>query len=284
MFAIGIGIAMLRCSLTTSLDGLSGGVDPVEAGSGGPEAGSDATTNGDAASAPDSSTDAGTDGGRFCASLAQASSFCDDFDDEGPFAGWTETRVGGGGTVTRDRGAFRSAPNSLLAMTPASASGSAAALSLASPTTIHRVVFAFDMRIDARDPQTGYAEVSYIRFGDPSSPPYALYMRVFNDPAIRTVVTTEAYLSDGGVPQHNVALAGDPKFTDWARVVVDLDLRSAPHLTVTVDGAVAADAALESAFYPPAVARVEPGIGYVGSPTSGAWKLRFDNVTVDWLP
>lgn len=274
---------MLRCSLTTSLDGLSGGVEPVEADAGGADARSDVTTNGDATGAPDSPVDAGTDGGRFCASLAQAPSFCDDFDDEGPFNRWTETRTVKGGMVTRDRGGSRSAPNSLLTISPASATTTIAALSLASTSTIHRVVLGFDMRIDARDLQTGYAEVSYIRFGDPSNRAYAFYMRVYGNPA-STAVTVEAYLPDGGIPQHTVALSGAPTFADWTRVVVDLDQRAAPQLTVTVDGIVAAVAALEPALYPPTVARVEPGVGYVGAPSSGAWSVRFDNVTVDWLP
>lgn len=283
MVAVAVCLAMLRCTLTTSLDGLSGGVEPADADARDADAGSDVTTNGDATGAADSPVDAVTDGGRFCASLAQAPSFCDDFDDEGPFSRWTGTRTAKGGMVTRDRGASRSAPNSLLTVSPASASTTSAALSLASTSTIHRVVLGFDMRIDARDLQTGYAEVSYIRFGDPSSWAYAFYMRVYGDPAL-TGATVEAYLPDGGKLQHNVALAGAPTFADWTRVVVDLDLRTAPQLTVTINGVVAAVAALGPELYPPTVARVEPGVGYVGAPSSGAWSLRFDNVTVDWLP
>lgn len=279
-----IGLAALRCSLTTSLDGLSGGVAPVDAEAGVPDAGLDVNTNADVTSASDAPVDAATDGGNFCASLAQAPSFCDDFDDEGPFGRWTTTRTVGGGTVTRDRSAFRSGPNSLLTTSPVSAGTSVTALSLASPSSIHRVVYAFDMRIDARDLQTGYAEVSYIRFGDPNNRLFAFYMRAYASPAAAVAVTIEAYLPDGGIPQHNLVLAGGSTFTEWTRVVIDIDLRTKPRLTVSIDGAVAGEVALESALYLPAVARVEPGIGYVGSPSSAAWKLRFDNVTVDWLP
>lgn len=272
--AIAFGIAATRCSLTTSLDGLSGPPSP-------PETGADAA-DAMTADAGDAG-DAGKDGGRFCASLAPSPMFCDDFDDEGPFAQWTEQRVSAGGTVVRDRGASRSPPNSLLTVAPGSAtSGGAALLALTSPTAVRRVRFAYDMRVDARDPQTGYAEVSYLNFGSPDRL-YAFYVRLFADPARTTTFTAEAYLPDGGVPQHNVELAGDPKFTDWMRVVVDLDLRNAPHVAVTVDGALAGETALEPSLYPPSVATVGPGIGYAASP-SGGWKLRYDNVTVDLEP
>ena len=97
--AIALGIAATRCSLTTSLDGLAGTALPLDAGA-------DAAD----ARAPDAdAADAGKDGGRFCASLTPSPTFCDDFDDEGPFALWAETHANAGSSATRDRGAFRSA-------------------------------------------------------------------------------------------------------------------------------------------------------------------------------
>ena len=273
VLAIAFGVA--ACSLTTSLDGYSGAVPPSEAGNDA----ADATTDADA----DADAGGGKDGGRFCASLTPSPTFCDDFDEEGPFTPWVETRVNAGSTITRDHGAFRSAPSSLLTVSQGSAMGGGAAfLRLTSPSAVRRARFAYDLRVDARDPQTGYAEVSYLRFGG-ADKVYAFYVRLFHDPARTTAFTAEAYLPDGGIPQHNVNLAGDPKFTDWTRIVVDVDLRTAPHVTVTVDGALAGETTLEPSLYPPSVATVEPGVGYAGSP-AGAWKLRYDNVAVDWEP
>ena len=81
------------------------------------------------------------------------------------------------------------------------ASTTVTALSVTSPSTIRRVVYAFDMRIDARDPQTGYAEVSNIRFGDPTTRLYAFYMRACADLVVPVAATIEASLADGGIPR-----------------------------------------------------------------------------------
>jgi hypothetical protein len=280
--AIGLGIGAIQCSLTTSLDGLTGGTSPDAGAADAPLADARADARADASSL-DGSAEAAVDAGRYCARLTPAPSFCDDFDDEGPFSRWTTSVVGAGGSVVRDPSVSRSAPNSLLTTSAAATSSVAALLRLRSPTSVHRVRFAYDMRVEARDPQTGYAEVSYIRVGAPSSI-YAFYIRLFADPGTTTAFTAEAYLPDGGIPQHNVSLAGNSRFTAWTRVAVDLDLRAAPHVSVTLDGAPAGDTALEPSMYPPDIASVETGVGYAGSPSSTAWQLRYDNVTVDWEP
>lgn len=270
---------MTRCSLTTSLDGLTGAASPDAS-----DSSADAPLV-EGGPAPDSSADGGLDGGvdgggHFCASLVPAPMFCDDFDVEDSFARWTGMRLNAGGTITRDQAAFTSAPSSLLTMTPPSTSmHGAAALLLSSASAVRRVRYGFDLRVDARDPQTAYSEVSYIHFGGASAL-YAFYMRL-HDASSGATFTTEAYLPDGGIPQHDVNVAG-AKFTDWMRVVIDLDLRTAPHFSVTIDGALAGDVPLEASLYTPAVATVETGIGFEGTPASGGWKLRYDNVTVDF--
>jgi hypothetical protein len=53
-------------------------------------------------------------------------------------------------------------------------------------------------------------------------------------------------------------------------------------LTVTIDGNVAALLTLEPNLYAPAPVRVRPGIGYTGYPTTGDWRIRYDNVTIEW--
>jgi hypothetical protein len=276
---LGLAVCATQCSLTTSLEGLSGGASP-EAGSIGETGGSDAPV-GDGAT-PDSSTDAGSDGGRYCASLTTQPSFCDDFDDEGPFSKWTTSVVGAGGSAVRDRSAAVSAPNSLLTTSAVSASSVPALLRLASPTLVHRVRVAYDLRVEARDPQTAYAEVGYIRFGPGETHVHAFYMRLFADPTLSTSFTAEAYLPDAGISQANFNPASNPQFTKWTRVAVDYDLRGAPRVEVSIDGVSAGQTALDASIFTPDFASVEVGIGYAGHPTSAAWQLRYDNVTVDW--
>ena len=283
--AIALGIATTRCSLTTSLDGLAG-AEVADAGDaafdapiieGGPSP--DSSVEGGA----DGSVDGGDGGARFCASLVPAPMFCDDFDVEDSFARWGGMRLNAGGSVAYDQGASRSAPNSLLTIAPPNASAhGVGALQLSSASAVHRVRYAFDMRIDARDPQSAYAEASYIRFGGATGL-YAFYMRLYGDLSSGTTFTTEAYLPDGGIPAHDMNVAA-ATFVDWMRVVVDLDLRTAPHVSITIDGALVRDMPLEPSLYPPALATVETGIGYGGTPSSGPWKLRYDNVTVDFEP
>ena len=108
-------------------------------------------------------------------------------------------------------------------------------------------------------------------------------MRLYAAVSSGTTFTTEAYLPDGGITQHDMNVAG-ATFVDWMHVVVDLDLRTAPHVSITIDGALVRDMPLEPSLYPPALATVETGIGYGGTPSSGPWKLRYDNVTVDFEP
>ncbi|HSO31338.1 MAG TPA: hypothetical protein VLT33_02445 [Labilithrix sp.] len=275
-FTIVLGVAATRCSLTTSLDGYAGDPLPAEAG---PT--TDATTpDGGDGGTVDASRDSAADAATFCKSLGASAMFCDDFDDEGPFARWTETILRAGGTVARDRAASRSAPSSLLTVAPGSTDHGSALLRFASPAVVRRFRVAYDVRIDARDTETAYAEVGYVRFD-----PYAtFYFRVYGDPTKPATFAAEAYLPDGGIPAHNLDLAGAPTLVDWTHVDVDVDLRAAPHVTVTVDGVLAGDTALEASLYKPAVAVATAGIGYTGAPSSGAWKLRYDNVTIDWEP
>ena len=278
---LGLGLGAIHCSLTTTLDGLTGGAS-AEAG----EAGAVDAPVGDG-SLLDASADAASDGGgRYCASLTTKPSFCDDFDDEGNFSNWTTSVIGVGGSVVRDRARAVSAPNSLLATSAPSASSIPALLQLASPSLVHRVRIAYDLRVEARDPQTAYAEVGYIRFGAGETRVHAFYIRLYADPSQSTAFTAEAYLSDGGTSQKNFSPTNNPRLSDWTRVGVDYDLRvgAAPRISVSINGAPAAETALDPALFTPDFASVGVGVGYSGRPSSAAWQLRYDNVTVDWEP
>ncbi len=221
------------------------------------------------------------DGGRWCDSLVPAPMFCDDFDDQGFFSRWTNTLTSNGGSVSRDTSAFRSSPNALLALSPASSSSVQATVYLEATTTKSKVHAAYDMRIDARDTAVGYAEINYIHFFTPGLE-FGFYLRVYNTAGASTI-TSEAYLADGGVPSHDVPLSGTSRFDAWTRVEVDVDLASSTHmLTVTLDGQPAAQQPLESNLYAPGPVRVSVGTGYTGHPTTGAWSIRYDNATIDW--
>ena len=281
LFTVGLAVGATQCSLTISVDGLTGGAS-AEAGYAGEAGVSDAPV-GDG-SPLDSAVDARSDGGRYCASLTTKPSFCDDFDDEGPFSTWTSSLFGAGGSGVRDRAASVSAPNSLLTVSAVSASSVPALLRLASPTSVRRVRVAYDLRVEARDPQTAYAEVGYIRFGAGQTRLHAFYIRIYADAKLSTTFAAEAALPDGGMVQNNFDPAVNPDFVKWTRVSVDYDLRASPRLEVSIDGVSAGQTALDASVYTPDFASVEVGIGYVGHPTSAAWQLRYDNVTVDWTP
>lgn len=124
--------------------------------------------------------------------------------------------------------------------------------------------------------------MGYIRFGT-AVRVHSFYLRLNGGATPGAAFTAEAYLPDGGIPQNNVSLAGNP-FTSWTRVAVDYDLGTAPHVSVSLDGVPAGDVALDPTRFKPDVATVEVGVGYSGHPSSSAWQLRYDNVTVDWDP
>jgi len=266
-----LGAGATQCALMPSLDGFSGsqGVPDASPADAAGEGGGDGGTE-------------GGDSGRWCASLSPAPLFCDDFDDQGPFTRWTDQYVRSGGTVARDGTAFRSAPNALLTLSPSSIDPSSAFVYLSTADTKSKVHVAYDMRIDSRDPTTGYAEVNELRFDTPGLA-FAIYLRVFNDPNTSTTVVSEAYLPDGGVPSHEVALAGNPRFDGWRRVGVDIDLASTPHtVAVTLDGKAAGTVTLEPSLYAPGPVRMQLGIAYTGHPTTSTWAIRYDDVTIDW--
>jgi hypothetical protein len=115
-----IGIAALvsgasACTLFVDVKGLSGGAQPIEAGSGG-EGGAGAIVGGDAGLLPD-----GDRADRFCATLPPSSGFrfCADFDgpneDGGAASEWPTQSLANGGVLSLDLEHFASAPHALRA-------------------------------------------------------------------------------------------------------------------------------------------------------------------------
>jgi hypothetical protein len=273
VFFLAVGAAALSaCSLMFPAAGLR--TDGADAA-----AGSDA----DAAASPaDGNLEAG-EAGAWCASaphLGDGGFVCDDFDEEGPLSRWTGIAVNGSSSLERDRQSFRSFPNSLLASV---ASGNAFVFRELKGT-IRRVRFSFDIKVDARDIVSSYAETNEIRLlrglGEVSS---AFYLAFDAMNAQHTTWVGEAHLADGGLFQHRLALDGNPRFDEWTRVDLEVDLAATPHrMTVHVNGEIAGSDVLEDALYVPGPARVGVGIVYAAVPSSSGWRVRYDNVTLDW--
>jgi hypothetical protein len=274
-----MGALAIQCSALIPFDGYVGPDGSVDA------AAADATgdhATPDAASAEASdAVDAGSvdgDAGRWCASLVPAPMFCDDFDDEGDFLPkWSNVILRNGGTVTRDPSAFRSAPSSMLASTPSSTMDSSGYLVFSPSTTVQHVKLAYDMRIDTRDTQAGYAEIAYVVLTGAYRTDF--YIRAYQDP-MKNGFTTES-LSDGSVPQHVLDLGSTMTFDTWRRVAIDIDVATAHAVTVSIDGIQILNQPLEPELYFPGALEVRPGIGYIDTP-SGPWSMRWDNVTIDW--
>lgn len=267
--AVALGVCAARCSLLPELDGLSGGTSVP----------SDASFDAPKEAASDAGADAG---GRFCASLSPTPGFCDDFDDPGPFVPkWDAIDTRAGASVVRDGTDFRSSPSSFLGISPPANGPSSAALNHLSGSAKGKVRFAYDVKVDARDSKGAYAETDYISFSGTGFE-FATYFRLNFDPGITTQLAAEAYLADGGIPAHNVSIPG-ARFDKWTHVVITIDVVSNPHvLGVSIDGAPPITQVLESNMYGPGPVRVSPGIGYTASPSTGDWRIRYDNVTIDW--
>lgn len=259
-----LALSTIRCALMPAVDELSGG-----------ERVSDAAAEQRDAASPD-----GGDAGRWCDSVSPKPMFCDDFDDQGPLSRWDGQYTRAGGFVGRDDASARSAPSSLLVVTPPATGPGSAIVYRATTTPKSKVRVAYDVKIDARDSKSGYAESDYIRFDGPLR--FSVYLRLNLDPKVTNVITSEAY-PDGGVQAHDVSLGVGSRFDAWTRVVVTVDLASNPRtLTATLDGVPVASQVLEPSLYGPGPVAVQPGLGYTGAPTESDWRIRYDNVTIDW--
>ncbi len=267
--AIVLGVGAARC--------LYPYVDPLTGGGTGP---SDASVDAPKEAAAEGGTDGGS--GRYCASLLPAPGFCDDFDDQGSFVPkWDSVYTRAGGSVARDGTDFRSSPNSLLTISPPANGPSSATLNHASVGSKGKVRVAYDIKVEARDTKSVYAEIDYIHFDGPGFS-FATYFRLNTDANNATQLAAEAYLADGGIPAHNLTLPA-ARFDKWTRVAISIDVVSTPHvLSVSIDGVAAGSQVLEPNMYGPGPVTVSPGIGFTASPSATDWRIRYDNLTIDW--
>lgn len=213
---------------------------------------------------------------RWCDALSTKPMFCEDFDIP-PLAPAWETHIDTGASVNVNVTDSRSPPGSLLvAIADNPAQKLAGYLKFAPPSppaTVSKLHYTFDFRIDTAG---SYAEIAYVRL----SSGHSFYFRA-DTAGVRTF-TAEAYLADGGIPAHDIALTVPQTLTAWTHFDVTIDLASAQRTAkVLVDGTQVASQNLESTLYAPGAASIQAGIGYAPDGTS-AWAMRFDNVTLDW--
>lgn len=271
-------LASARCTLLISSDGLVGSETPLDTDGGNGTDGARADApSGDAGSNDAPSNQDATDAPaqRWCAQQTPAPRFCDDFDDQGPFALWPDQLLEPGTAITRDGQNARSAPSSALVTVPGGAVQHARLKRVLGVAT--KLTYSFDLAVDKWG---GYAEIAYVTVAG-TSVHHAYYVRV-SDANSALGVTAEAYPPDGGVPQHNLTLTTPPAPGQWKRISLEIDLGSSPRkMTARVDGAVVGSSDLEAELYQPGEATVSVGIGFSPSSAS-AWAIRFDNATAVW--
>ena len=282
--AVALAALALCCSLTTSLDDLTGGGDadaavtdtgfpadtttpPSDAGADG----SDASPANDAAKGDADAADAAD--ARWCAT--QTSKFCEDFDD--PSGVWSPQLTPGatiGATVALDKTTGRSAPGSFVLTTDGtSKEGATLTFSIPATSAVKKVTFAYDMRIDT---YADYAEIGYVRFTSGQTELHSHYLRL--TPSSTWLFTSKAYLPDGSIPQ-DYLVAGPPADAGtWIHVVETIDL-VALSSTIRIDGK-ESTRSLDPIF-PPAAGRVLLGFGFTPNDNK-SWTAHFDDMTIDW--
>lgn len=278
-WALGGGLAFAMSGCLLAIDPLPRDQSPAPISdgtdAGGGRQAADAAPTSPAGAAGDAGDAAAVEAGRFCDIVSPKPKLCEDFEEGTVPQGWTPF-VDPGTTLAVDDKDARSGKYALLATTAGGvATSQHAYLQLTVPASVAKIRVGQDVRVELRG---DYLETAYVRQGA-ASPPPSFYLRLSAKPP---VYTAEAYLSDGGVPQHNLDLDGGPTFDAWTRLDVELDMSVTPRkVTVRVDGAVAAADQLEDTLYTPGNALVQIGIVYVDE-NSGPWRMRYDNVTVDW--
>lgn len=220
-----------------------------------------------------SEADAGSDGGAppFCASLAPAPLFCEDFDGSTDLAAWTDTGVTNG-TLAVEAGDSTSPPNALRAsIQPGMAS--AHALVALSAAGLSHARLALALRLDpacfeGTNLNDGLVNVGTLVFGGGA---YALALFVSGEGAV---------VYEGGASDGQYVPAATVPNGVFARVELEVELRGGASVTTRVDGGEPVVSALS--FAPAALDApvVVVGLdGAVGHPTACVALL--DDVVVD---
>jgi hypothetical protein len=277
------------CSLTTSLDGLTGGaVDAAfafDSGTGGDSGpfGAEAGPPPEGGTGTDGATDADASPlGPYCDSLVPKPSFCDDFERASASAlgSWDSRALSGGGVVTLDPSTRTPTGRELHVSIPVFPAGSVSVASLDRTFVAAQIIkLSYALRIDAAPPQ-GAQQVMVVSVSPPASNGDFFHTYLFVAPdGVRLVEETFPAGSNAGGAFVQNTLAVPIVFGTWQRIDMTLVLTAPPRISLHVDGMVAFDGAADP-FYRPGVAGVSAGIHYTDTP-SGPLSARVDDLYVD---
>lgn len=278
---------LAACSLTTSLDGFTGGaVDAVTPSDGGAETGA----SGEAGPLPEGST--GTDGGidadagptlPFCDSLVPKPTFCDDFEraNANVVGSWGARSLSGGGVVTIDPSTRMATGRELNASIPVFPAGSVsqAALDRSFTGLVQKVTLSYALRIEAA-PEQGSQQVMVVAVSPPASNGDFFQTYLFVMPS--GVILVEQTFPGGAGGAGNFVqnpLTTPIVFGKWQRIEMTLTLTTPTSILLTVDGAVAFNGVADAAFKPGSIT-VNNGIHYTDTP-SGPLSLHIDDLFLD---
>lgn len=286
----GVAIASLvliaACSLTTSLDGFSGGAaDALTPPDGGGETGA----SGEAGPLPEGST--GTDGGidadagpsvPYCDSLVPTPTFCDDFErtNANVIGSWSTRSLRGGGVVTIDPSTRTATGSELHTSIPVFAAGSVseAALNRTFLGSAQQIKLSYALRIESA-PGEGGQQVMAVSVAPPASNNEFFQAYLYVRPT-GVILVEQTFPGDGGsgnFVQH--PLATPIHFGVWQRIEMTVTLTAPASILLTVDGAVAFNGVADPAYKPGQVS-VGSGIHYTITP-SGPLSLHLDDLFVD---
>ena len=267
--AVGVG-----CSLTTSLDGLTGGGAATDGG--GAASGDGAPSDAPPPDAPIPDDAGSDDASTFCAQLQPTPLFCDAFDHVDPLRLWSATTSDPSFTADVDD-AGHSAPSALHCVGPLAPAGGGYVRvehDRLPQTTSWR--FSVAIRVVSYG-----SSATLLRIGTPG---YAL--RLYAGSNVQAYVD-EDFTADGGPPPARFPL--DPvhaaQVTDGSWHRLELFVKSGATgdtLQVSLDGASTLQngAAAVSARLYAAIAYVWLGVSRA-SATAGSWDVRFDDVVFD---
>jgi hypothetical protein len=278
---------LAACSLTTSLDGFTGGApDAVTPSDGGGDTGA----SGEAGPLPEGST--GTDSGvdadagpavPYCDSLVPKPTFCDDFErtNANVVGSWGTRSLGGGGVVTIDPSTRTATGSELNASIPVFPAGSVsqAALDRSFAGLAQKVTLSYALRIEAA-PAQGSQQIMVVAVSPPASNGDFFQTYLFVMPTGVNLV--EQTFPGGGAATGNFVqntLTMPIIFGKWQRIEMTLTLTTPTSILLTIDGAVAFNGVADPAFKPGSVT-VNNGIHYTNTP-SGPLSLHIDDLFVD---
>ena len=260
------------CGLTADFSGLQGGTR---------DGGADVTTPAPDGGTPDVVADAGSDAGGdgaaadagFCASLATAVHFCDDFDEGASVgAGWSSTDVWPGSSASVD-GTYYSPPGSFLSQIFSNASPGSARLQEDLPTTASHVHMEFELLIAQQ--LSGNFELCTLHQPVADGTTYGLFYKYENG---NLLVFVRARGDDGGEIDFTGPIGPPP--TGWLHVEIDADVSASGRIVVKHDGAVVLDkSGVDTSTATRASMFVE--LGYYSFDPADAI-AHFDDVVIDW--